>query len=195
MCLKEATGLSSEMAVENAVFAENKARSIYFSFRVSGSLESEISSSVENVTCIETVAVWLLLHLPAVAVCCGCPLGCAFERLSHGYKGQGLTPPSVSHSRVATVHRWYCSDHGCIFNVHSYVCGPSSSGFPLCQVPRFLPHIAEVAGWMPSSSPGCGTAGWLPPSSTPLPVPDPQAAGCSREHGLSQTPPLPSSHA
>lgn len=141
MCLKEATGLSSEMAVENAVFAENKARSIYFSFRVSGSLESEISSSVENVTCIETVAVWLLLHLPAVAVCCGCPLGCAFERLSHAYKGQGLTPPSVSHSRVATVHRWYCSDHGCIFNVHSYVCGPSSSGFPLCQVPTLsAPH-------------------------------------------------------
>lgn len=61
------------MAVENAMFAENKTRSIYFSFRVSGSLKSKIPSSVENVTCIETVAIWLLLNLPAVRECLELP--------------------------------------------------------------------------------------------------------------------------
>lgn len=81
------------MTVENAVFAETKTRCIHFSFGVSGSLESKISSSVENMTCMATVAIWLLLHLPAVAVRCGCPLSCAFEHLSHGCQGKGLGHP------------------------------------------------------------------------------------------------------
>ena len=36
---------------------------------------------------------------------------------------------------MATVHSWYCSDHSCILNIHSYVCGPFSLGF----LGHFLP--------------------------------------------------------
>lgn len=90
--LKEATALSCEMAGKCSVCRkQNKVH--LFLFRVSGSLESKISSSVENVTCVETVAIWLLTHSPAVAVCCGCLLSCAFEHLSHGCTGKGWGHP------------------------------------------------------------------------------------------------------
>lgn len=110
--------------------------------------------------------VYLLLQYAVAAL--SAVHGASFPWMS----GQGLRPPEVSHSRVATVHSWSCSDHGCVCNVHRYDCGPFSLGLALCQAPMLPALSTAVAGWTPSSSPGCATAGWLPTNSTPLPVPD-----------------------
>ena len=63
---------------------KNKTGFIYFSLRISESLESKVSSSAENVTCTETVAIWLHLHLPVAVLRSCCPLSCAFEQPSQG---------------------------------------------------------------------------------------------------------------
>lgn len=167
MCLKEATGLPAEMATENALFAENKTRSIYFSFRVSRSLVSKISSSVENVTCIETVAIWLLLHLPAVAGCCGCPLRCAFEHLSYRFKSKGWGHPR-GQAHVWLEHPASTAKATVVsstFNIHFVFKHQFAALQPMGRYCRLSPRQAQ-----------------------PLPVPDPQATGCSRGYGLSVPP-------
>lgn len=75
---------------------------------------------------------------------------------------QRLRPLWMPCSRVAIVHSWYSSDHGCILCIHSSACGPFSLGIPLCQVPTLAAHNAAVAERMLPSNPGSGIAGWFP---------------------------------
>lgn len=135
-------------------------------------------------------------HMVTSTFTCCCsmlwlPSQLCMEHLSHGCQGKGLGHPRYR------IHVWLQCTAGpaqtmavsATFTV--MIAGRSLWGWPCVRPPCFLPSAQRWQDGRHPPAQGVLLLAGCPPTQPPCPDLTPQAAGCSREHRLSQTPPSP----